>query len=74
MRLFRSSFVLIGSLAIALASPVGLPGADTSLQAVFNRMDQASAKFKGLKADMRKLTHTEAPRLESLNPFSATRR
>lgn len=59
MRLFRSSFVWIGSLAIVLASPFGMPGADASLQAVFDRMDQASARFKGLKADMRKLTHTE---------------
>ena len=67
MRLFRSSSVWIGSLAIALAAPVGLSGADTSLQAVFNRMDQASAKFKGLKADMRKLTHTEVINEDSVD-------
>jgi outer membrane lipoprotein-sorting protein len=58
MRPLSSKFVWIGPLTALLCSQVGASGADTSLQAVFNRMDQASVKFKGLKADMRKLAHT----------------
>jgi len=37
----------------------GIQAADTSLQAVFGRMDAAAAKFRGLRADMRHLTHTD---------------
>jgi outer membrane lipoprotein-sorting protein len=55
----RLVFVLIGSVAAGLASQVDAAPADNSLQAVFSRMDQASAKFKGLKADMKKVAHTE---------------
>src|SRR6185369_6361052 len=33
--------------------------ADNSLQAVFRRMDDAALKFKGLKADVKKLAHLD---------------
>lgn len=58
MRLLRLVFVLVWSLAALLGPQIGASAADNSLQAVFSRMDQASARFKGLKADMRKVTHT----------------
>jgi len=58
MRLLRLVFVLVGSMAALLGLQGGASAAD-SLQDVFRHMDQASAKFKGLKADMRKLAHTE---------------
>jgi outer membrane lipoprotein-sorting protein len=58
MRLLRFWLVLIGTEAAVLGPQFGASAADSSLQPVFSRMDQASAKFKGLKADMRKLSHT----------------
>ena len=58
---------LVGSLAALLVVRVHASAADNSLQAVFNRMDQASAKFKGLRADMRKLTHTEVINEDSVD-------
>ena len=67
MRLLRSVFVLIGSVAALLGSHLDAWAADNSLQAVFSRMDQASARFKGLKADMRKLAHTEVINEDSVD-------
>ncbi|MBZ5625162.1 MAG: hypothetical protein LAQ69_41650 [Acidobacteriia bacterium] len=58
MRLLRFRLVLLGTVAAAVGSQFGASAADNSLQAVFTRMDQASVKFKGLKAEMRKLSHT----------------
>jgi outer membrane lipoprotein-sorting protein len=70
MRLLRLVFGLIGSVAALLGPQVGASAADNSLQAVFSRMDQASAKFKGLKADMRKLAHTEVINEDSVDTGS----
>jgi outer membrane lipoprotein-sorting protein len=67
MRLLRLLYVLIGSLAALLGSQLLALAADNSLAAVFSRMDQASAKFKGLKADMRKLAHTEVINEDSVD-------
>ena len=36
----------------------GAPAADSSLAATLARMDEAAAKFKGLQADMQKISHT----------------
>jgi len=58
MRLFRLAFVETITLTILTAPHFGAVAADNSLQAVFTHMDQTSAKFKGLKADMKKLSHT----------------
>lgn len=58
MRWFRIAFVLSVTLATVFSAAFGAQAANDSLQAVFARMDQASAKFKGLTADMRKLSHT----------------
>jgi outer membrane lipoprotein-sorting protein len=43
---------------LAAASWCRIAGAAADLSAVFARMDQASPKFKGLRADMKKVSHT----------------
>lgn len=58
MRLPRATLVLCSTFTLLSGPHSGAVAADNSLQAVFNHMDQASAKFKGLKADTKKLTHT----------------
>jgi outer membrane lipoprotein-sorting protein len=65
MRLIR--LVLIGSVAALLGPQVGALAADDPLQAVFRRMDQSAARFKGLKADMRKLAHTQVINEDSVD-------
>jgi outer membrane lipoprotein-sorting protein len=55
---FQLAIVWSVTLAAWLAPGFGSSAAETSLKAVFDRMDQASAKFKGLKADVKKLAHT----------------
>jgi outer membrane lipoprotein-sorting protein len=67
MRLLRLMFVWICPVAAFLGSPAGASAADSSLQTVFSRMDQASARFKGLRADMRKLAHTEVINEDSVD-------
>jgi len=59
MRLFHLTFVLCGTVALAGGPHSGAQAADSSLQAVFKRMDEASPKFKGLKADVKKLAHVD---------------
>jgi outer membrane lipoprotein-sorting protein len=59
MSRFRVPFVLTVTVAAILSMHVGAAGADTSLQAVYDRMDQASTRFKGLKAEMKKVSHTD---------------
>ncbi|HLK66796.1 MAG TPA: hypothetical protein VKU19_25360 [Bryobacteraceae bacterium] len=66
MRLPKSLLALLLPVAF-LAGPRNCSAADDSLQDVLRRMDQASAKFKGLKADMRKLTHTEVINEDSVD-------
>ncbi|SPF52598.1 conserved exported hypothetical protein [Candidatus Sulfopaludibacter sp. SbA4] len=58
MRLFRLAFVWSSTLTVVGGPHFGAAAADSSLEEVFTRMDQASAKFKGLKADTKKLSHT----------------
>jgi outer membrane lipoprotein-sorting protein len=45
-------------MALLLGLHFGAEAAGNSLQAVFSVMDDAAAKFKGLKADMKMVTHT----------------
>ena len=54
----RLVFVLLATVLAGVYPQFGACAADDSLQPVFNRMDQAAVKFKGLRADMNKLTHT----------------
>ncbi len=67
MRVLRLVFVLTGSVAGLLGLQVRPLAADQSLPAVFSRMDAAAVKFKGLKADMRKLAHTEVINEDSVD-------
>jgi len=52
--------VRIVTLAAALCLSFGASAADNTLQAVFKRMDDAAAKFKGLTADVKQLSHEGA--------------
>ena len=57
MRLFRPRYWLFCAIATALPARPAAFGAD-DLAAVLSRIDKASAMFKGLTADVRKLAHT----------------
>jgi outer membrane lipoprotein-sorting protein len=57
MRFWKARLVLAGTLAAAACLNFGASAADNPLQAVFARMDQAAAKFKGLTADVRYTSH-----------------
>jgi outer membrane lipoprotein-sorting protein len=59
MTVFRPLFVIAGTLAAYAISPFGALAADTSLDTVFARMDKAAASFKGMTADIKRLTHTD---------------
>lgn len=48
---------LVRMLTLAAAVSMAASGADNSLQAVLARMDQAAAKFKGMTAEVRRLSH-----------------
>jgi outer membrane lipoprotein-sorting protein len=50
--------ILRQTLAIALFASAAL-GADAELDATFKRIDQAAAGFKGFKANIRKVAHTD---------------
>src|SRR6185437_1303831 len=45
------------TIVACLCLPFGASAAENPLQAVFARIDQESAKFKGMTADMRRLSH-----------------
>jgi hypothetical protein len=59
MRPLRAFLVLIGTALLPAVRGFGAPFADDPLAAVLARMDQTAATFKGLKADMKKVAHTE---------------
>ena len=56
---FRPFFVISCTLIALAATPFGAPAADTSLEAVFARIDRVAAGFKGLTAEMKRLHHVE---------------
>ncbi len=67
MRKFHVVFVLILT-ACLFAMPVfGAPPADDPLAAVLARMDQAASTFKGLKADIKKVAHTEVVNVDDID-------
>ena len=66
MTWFRSLFVLSGTLLSLTAASFGAPAADTPLEAVLARMDQASANFKGISADIRKMSHTDVVNVDDV--------
>jgi len=59
MRRLQARTVIVFTAAVLVCLHFGAQGADNPLEAVFSRMDQASSKFKSLKADMRKVHHTD---------------
>ena len=54
----RPAVVLISTLACGVAPRFGARAADNLLAETFARMDQASARFKGLSANVKKVSHT----------------
>jgi outer membrane lipoprotein-sorting protein len=60
MHFRKARLVLAGTLAAAACLNFGASAADKSLQAVFQKMDQAAPKFKGLTADVAYLSHEGA--------------
>jgi outer membrane lipoprotein-sorting protein len=67
MTWFRTLFVLSGTLLSLSAASFGAPPADSPLEAVLVRLDQASATFKGLTADIRKVSHTEVVNVDDMD-------
>src|SRR5438874_11419848 len=59
MRSFSAICVLIGTGLLSAGAGFGAPPADDLLSAALAKMDATSATFKGLKADMKKVAHTE---------------
>jgi len=59
MRPLHAVLVLIGTTLLPAVSGFGAPPADDLLAAALARMDETAVMFKGLKADMRKVAHTE---------------
>ena len=64
---YRTLFALIGAQVALAAVSFGTPAADTPLDAVLARLDQASATFKGLTADIRKMSHTDVVNVDDVD-------
>jgi outer membrane lipoprotein-sorting protein len=58
MRWFRPAWAPVSVTIATLALGLNAPAADHSLQATLARMDQAAVTFKGLQADVQKVSHT----------------
>ena len=67
MTWFRTLLVLSGALLSLAAAGLGAPAADPALDAVLARLDQASANFKGLTAEIRKMSHTDVVNVDDVN-------
>jgi outer membrane lipoprotein-sorting protein len=68
MDLFRHALAPIPAIFAAMALCSGAPAADSSLEATLARMDQAAARFKGLQADMQKVSHLAVISEDSVDP------
>ena len=64
---YRTLLVLSGVPLSLAAASFGAPPADTPLDAVLARLDQASASFKGLTADIRKVSHTDVVNVDEVD-------
>jgi outer membrane lipoprotein-sorting protein len=64
---FRTLFVLNVTLLSLATASFGAPPADPPLDAVLARMDQAAAAFKGLTADIRKVSHTDVVNVDAVD-------
>ena len=69
---FRNLSVLTGTLILLAAAGFGAPLADTGLEAVLKKMDQAAANFKGLTAEIRKLSHTQVVNVDDVSEGAIT--
>ena len=67
MSWFRTLFVPIGTVLALAAASYGARPADAPLDAVLARLDQASANFKGLTADIRKMSHTDVVNVDDVD-------
>jgi outer membrane lipoprotein-sorting protein len=61
------SFALLSGTLIAFSAAIAVPWADASLDAVLKSMDQASANFKGLTADIHKVSHTQVVNVDDVS-------
>jgi outer membrane lipoprotein-sorting protein len=59
MTWFRTFFVPLGTLLGLASASLGAAPADPALEAALARLDQAAINFKGLTADIRKVSHTD---------------
>src|ERR1044071_5724374 len=64
----RNAIVLVLAATILMAAALGFgaPQASNSLEATLAAMDKASASFKGLTADIRKLSHNDVVEKDDL--------
>lgn len=60
MRPHHAVLVLIGTTLLSVVPGFGAPPADDLLTAALARMDETSATFKGLTADIKKVAHLDA--------------
>ena len=67
MMWFRRLFVLISALFLLSTVSLSAPAADPSLDATLKRLDQASSTFKGLTADIRKMSHTDVVNVDDVD-------
>jgi len=64
--------VLTGTGLLFTAGCFGAPFADDQLSAVLTRMDETSATFKGLTADIKKIAHTEVINADQIDTGTFT--
>jgi outer membrane lipoprotein-sorting protein len=67
MTWFRTLFVLIGTLLGLGSATLAAPPADPALDAALARLDQAAVNFKGVTADIRKISHTDVVNVDHVD-------
>jgi len=67
MTWFRTTFVLSSALMALALTGSGAAVSDPALDAVMAGIDQAAATFKGLSADIKKVSHTEVVNVDSMD-------
>lgn len=66
MKRFRKALTLSGGTLVLAAATFGAPLAD-SLDSAMARLDQAAASFRGLTADIRKVSHTDVLNVDAVD-------
>jgi outer membrane lipoprotein-sorting protein len=67
MTAFRTLFVLSGTVLALAGASWGASPADTPLDGALARLDQASLTFKGLTADIRKVSHIDVVNVDNVD-------